>query len=263
MASESFDGLRSSPLARAAERARLRVWARLARGEGVECPCCGGKFRRFVPYGVRPRRPRAQCPACGSVERHRLIWLYLRERTDLFVRAQRFLHVAPEASFQARLRAIPGLRYASADLASPLADVRADVQLLPFADGAFDALFCHHVLEHVPDDRAALRELLRVLRPGGWALLQSPIRSGRAETDEDPSVVDPRERERRFGQRDHVRLYGRDYADRLRSAGFAVEPDRFFKSLPPEQRERYGLKGETIWHCRRPAVSQGAGGITG
>ena len=257
---ESAGRLRATPLARAAERVRLRVWARLARGEGVECPCCGGKFRRFVPYGVRPRRPHAQCPSCGSVERHRLLWLYLRERTDLFVRAQRLLHVAPEEGFQERLRTIPGLRYASADLASPLAGVRADVQRLPFADAAFDSLFCHHVLEHVPDDRMAMRELLRVLRPGGWALLQSPLRSDQAETDEDPSIVDPRERERRFGQRDHVRVYGRDYADRLRAAGFAVEPERFFKSLPPEHRVRYGLKGETIWLCRRPAVSEGDGG---
>lgn len=245
--------LRSSVLARAAERSRLRLWTWLARGEAVECPCCGGRFRRFVPYGVRPRRPHAQCPACGAVERHRLLWLYLSERTDLFRRPQQLLHVAPEPGFAERLRAIPGLRYTSVDLGSPLAGVRADVQRLPFAEAAFDALLCHHVLEHVRDDRAAMRELRRVLRPGGWALLQSPIHSKQAETLEDGSVVDPRARERVFGQRDHVRSYGRDYPERLRDAGFHVEPERFFGSLPPERRARHGLKGETIWVCRRPA----------
>lgn len=252
----SFPGAgrsRGVRLARAAERARLRLWAHLARGEGVECPCCGGRFRRFVPYGVRPRRPRAQCPACGAVERHRLLWLFLRERTDLLRRPQRLLHVAPEAVFAERLRRVPGLRYVSADLASALAAVRADVQRLPFGDARFDALLCHHVLEHVPDDRGAMAELLRVLRPGGWAVLQSPIDSDRAVTHEDPSVTDPRERERQFGQSDHLRQYGRDYADRLREAGFEVGAERFFKALPPEQRARYGLKGETIWLCRRPA----------
>lgn len=244
---------RAASLARAAQRVRLRLWARLARGEGVECPCCGGRFRRFVPYGVRPRRPNAQCPACGAVERHRLLWLFLRERTDLFTRPQRLLHVAPEAVFAERLRRQPGLRYVSADLASPLAGVRVDVQSLPFADAAFDALLCHHVLEHVPDDRRAMGELRRVLRPGGWAVLQSPIDSALAVTNEDASVTDPRERERVFGQSDHLRQYGRDYADRLRAAGFEVSAERFIKSLPAERRARYGLKGETIWLCRRPA----------
>jgi SAM-dependent methyltransferase len=240
-------------LVRAVERARLRVWQRLARGEGVECPCCGGRFRRFVPYGVRPRRPNAQCPGCGAVERHRLLWLYLRERTDLLSRPQRLLHVAPEEGFAERLRALPGLRYASADLASPLAGVRADVRHLPFGDGRFDALLCHHVLEHVPDDRAAMRELRRVLRPGGWAILQSPVRAKMAETLEDPSVTDPRERERLYGQHDHVRQYGRDYGERLREAGFEVRAERFVDELPPERRARHGLKRETIWLCLRPA----------
>ena len=244
---------RAAGLARAAERVRLRLWARLARGEGVECPCCGGRFRRFVPYGVRPRRPNAQCPACGAVERHRLLWLFLRERTDLFTRPQRLLHVAPEAVFAERLRRQPGLRYVSADLASPLAGVRVDVQSLPFADAAFDALLCHHVLEHVPDDRRAMGELRRVLRPGGWAVLQSPIDSALAVTNEDASVTDPRERERRFGQSDHLRQYGRDYEARLREAGFEVRAERFFEALPPERRARHGLKAETIWLCLRPA----------
>jgi len=244
---------RTAGLVRAAERARLRLWARLARGEGVECPCCGGRFRRFVPYGVRPRRPNAQCPACGAVERHRLLWLFLRERTDLFTRPQRLLHVAPEAVFAERLCRQPGLRYVSADLDSPIAGVRVDVQRPPFAAAAFAALLFHHVLVHVPDDRRAMAELRRVLRPGGWAVLQSPIDSALAVTNEDASITDPRERERRFGQSDHLRQYGRDYADRLRAAGFEVSAERFFKSLPAEQRARYGLKGETIWLCRRPA----------
>jgi SAM-dependent methyltransferase len=125
------------------------------------------------------------------------------------------------------------------------------VQRLPFRDGAFDALLCHHVLEHVPDDRAAMRELRRVLRPGGWAILQSPIRSRLEATLEDPAVTDPRERERLFGQRDHLRQYGRDYADRLRAAGFEVRAERFFDELPPERRARHGLKDETIWLCLR------------
>jgi SAM-dependent methyltransferase len=239
-------------LAEMVERTRLRLWRHLARGEGVECPCCGERFRRFVPYGV-PRRPAAQCPACGAVERHRLLWLFLRERTDLFVRPQRLLHVAPEEVFAARLRALPSLRYLSADLASPRAMLRADVQRLPLPDASFDAILCHHVLEHVPDDRAAMGELLRVLRPGGWALLQSPIRSRLAATLEDPAVTDPRERERLYGQSDHLRQYGRDYEARLHEAGFEVRAARFFEALPPERRARYGLKAETIWLCRRPA----------
>jgi SAM-dependent methyltransferase len=227
------------------------MWRRLARGEGVECPCCGGRFRRFVPYGVRRRRPHAQCPGCGAVERHRLLWLYLRERTDLFAKPHRLLHVAPEAIFEARLRELPELRYVSADLASRRARLRADVQRLPFADATFDALLCHHVLEHVPDDRAAMRELRRLLRPGGWAILQSPVRRRLAATLEDAAVTDPRERERLYGQRDHLRQYGRDYADRLRDAGFEVRAERFASELAPERRARHGLRDETIWLCLR------------
>src|SRR5262249_39677760 len=155
-------------------------------------------------------------------ERHRLHWVYLRERTDLFDgRPRRLLHVAPEPVLGRRLRGIAGLRYVSADLADPRAELRLDVMRLPFAGDAFDAILWRHVLEHVGDDRAAMRELYRVLRPGGLALLAvPPIRTER--TCEDPGVSDPAERRRRFGHPDHVRRYGRDYPERLRFAGFRV-----------------------------------------
>jgi SAM-dependent methyltransferase len=238
--------LRSTALGR-------RVEAQLYRGSAVECPCCGGMFRRFAPYGVSPRRPRARCPGCGAMERHRHLWLFLSERTDLLTRPQRLLHFAPEAVFRRQLEALPGLCYVTADLAAGRARVRADIMRVPFADASFDAILCNHVLEHVPDDKLAMGELLRILRPGGWAVVQVPQRSRMPETLEDSSVSDPRERERLFGQRDHLRQYGADYAGRLAAAGFEVEAERFGDGLPAGRQERYGLKSELIHLCRKPA----------
>ena len=237
--------LRATPLGRAFE-------AHLYRGDEVECPCCGGSFRRFAPYGLRPRRPFARCPGCGAMERHRHLWLFLRRRTDLFTRPQRLLHFAPEAVFRGGLAGLPHLDYVTADLAPGRAAVRVDIARVPFADGSFDAILCNHVLEHVTDDRRAMAELLRVLRPGGWAIVQVPQRSRMPATLEDASVTDPRERAHRFGQSDHLRLYGGDYADRLREAGFAVTVERFGDGLPAEVRTRHGLKSERIHVCRRP-----------
>jgi len=186
------------------------------------------------------------------MERHRHLWLFLRERTDLFARPLRLLHFAPEAVFRAQLASLPNLDYVTADLARGRASVRADIMKIPFADASFDAILCNHVLEHVPDDKLAMGELLRVLRPGAWAVLQVPQRSRMPETREDPDVVDPRERERLYGQRDHVRQYGADYAARLSAAGFEVQVERFGDGLPAERRERHGLKSEIIHFCRRP-----------
>jgi SAM-dependent methyltransferase len=188
------------------------------------------------------------------MERHRLLWLFLRERTDLLDGPHRLLHLAPEPVFHRRLSVLPGLDYVTADLDSPLARDRVDVTALPYADDSFDAILCNHVLEHVPDDRRAMRELHRVLRPGGWAILQVPIRSGRATTYEDPTVTGPAERRRAFGQEDHVRIYGRDYEERLAEAGFRVRRDRFVRELPDAQVTRMGLKREDVFFCEKVDV---------
>ncbi len=234
---------------RAARRLAARGRLALERGTARECPCCGGRFRRFHSFGV-VARPDARCPGCGSLERHRLVWLFLSGEPDLLRGGMRLLHVAPEAVLAARLREIPGLRTVGADLARA-ADLRLDVASLPFADGCFDAVLCNHVLEHVHDDRGAMLELRRVLRPGGWAILQVPLDPERARTLEDDGTLDPEERTRRFGQPDHVRVYGRDYALRLREAGFRVHERWLAEELGPERSRRLGIDpAEPLHLCR-------------
>lgn len=240
----------NSRFARAALR-RLPAGARrrLFRGEARWCPVCESRLARFLPFGGSGRAD-AYCPVCESLERHRLHWVYLRERTDwLDGRPRTLLHVAPEAVLAARLRTLPGVTYLSADLADPRAMLRLDVMRLPFADDAFDAIFCSHVLEHVPDDRAAMRELCRVLRPGGLALLPvPPIRAER--TSEDPHECDPERRRRRFGHPDHVRRYGRDYPERLREAGFDVEEIGAAALVGETGVEQLGLaNGDEVFRC--------------
>jgi SAM-dependent methyltransferase len=189
------------------------------RGAARHCALCGGSFRRFLPKG-EPSRPEAMCPRCLSLERHRAQWLLL-ERERVLEGASSLLHFAPEPGIRARLRKLPSVLYVTADIAPDRADTAMDMTRLGFRDASFDRLLCSHVLEHVPDDAAALRELRRVLRPGGTAILQVPLRAG--GTDEDLSVTDPAERLRRFGQEDHVRFYGReDFQRRLEAAGFSV-----------------------------------------
>ncbi|MEK7537597.1 MAG: class I SAM-dependent methyltransferase, partial [Patescibacteria group bacterium] len=215
-----------------------RAWS--LRGDRFECPCCGGYFRSLLPAGV-VRRPNACCPRCGSLERHRLIWLYVQRRTDLLTKSHRVLMVAPEETLQRKLRGRPNLEFLSIDLESPLAMRRMDITRLELPDASYDVIFCNHVFEHIPEDRAAMRELRRVLKPGGWAILQTPVDRARATTDEDPAIVDPSERLRRFGQADHVRRYGRDFFNRLRQAGWAVERNSFVHELRPEEIASYAL----------------------
>jgi len=180
-------------------------------GRAHECPLCGASIRRFLPNRSRAD---ARCPSCGSLERHRLSWLYLRTCGSL----GRVLHVAPERQIRRRLRA-KARTYVTVDLGRK-ADVRASITSLPFPPEFFDTIYCSHVLEHVVEDRTAMRELCRVLAPRGLALVLVPITVER--TFEDPTVTDPAERERLFGQHDHVRRYGHDYVDRLEEAGFSV-----------------------------------------
>jgi SAM-dependent methyltransferase len=230
-----------APLARTyiAGRQRYRhVKARaLYAGDDVECPCCGSTFRRFGPLVFDDR----MCWTCGSLERDRLLWLLLDRRPEMLAPGLRILHVAPERALGARLRALPGVRYVAGDLDARYAEHRIDVTALGFPDDSFDAVLCNHVLEHVPDDRRAMRELRRVLAPGGWAILLVPL-ARRPTTDEDATVTDRHDRTVRFGQHDHVRQYGWDYVDRLREAGFEVTEERLEPDLGEALVQRHSLR---------------------
>lgn len=224
-------------------------------GNKVECSVCGKSYRKFLPYGRGPSsRKNALCPNCLSLERHRLIWLFLQEKTDFFTKPHKFLHVAPELCFIKRFEKMENLDYITGDIESPLAKVKMDVHDIPFDDNTFDVVFCNHVLEHVTDDKKVMREFLRVLKPGGWAILQSPINYDYETTYEDASITDPREREKAFGQDDHLRMYGRDYDKQLEAGGFKVTPVDMLEVLGKERFERFALPGqELIYYCEKPA----------
>jgi SAM-dependent methyltransferase len=223
------------------------------RGDAVQCPCCGREWGSFAPAW---NRAGAICPGCGSHERHRALCLYLSERTPLGDEPMSLLHFAPEYALRGRMEATPGLRYVTADLDPRGVDVRVDITAMPFEDGAFDAILCSHVLEHVPDDRAAMSELRRVLRPGGWALVLVPLDLARESTHEDAGVTSPEDRVREFGQHDHVRMYSADIAGRLEDAGLLVAADRFVEELGEERRRRHGLlTQDLIFRCERPSSS--------
>ncbi len=253
-------GKRAAQIASVLRTALFRARAIPYLGSRYVCPCCGWRFRQFLPYGLPPR-PNAKCPRCNALERHRALWLYLSTKTDLFTARRRVLHVAPEPALQSALSAAPNIEYVTADMQSPYVMVKLDVENIPYPDGAFDVVLCNHVLEHVADDRRAMREIRRVLSPGGWAVLLAPMDDAREVTFEDPTVVDPKERERVFGQKDHVRIYGRDYIDRLREAGFAVERIPFPAIVEPALAARHGvLASEDIIIGRRQEDARSGAG---
>lgn len=224
-------------------------------GRGRECPLCGARRRRFLPYGYVTPREDALCPRCLSLERHRLLWLYLERETSLGMDRPRLLHAAPEVALMRRLRKLYSdvpERYVTADLESPLADMHFDIQQMPLADGSFDVVICNHILEHVEDDRRALREIFRVMRSGGWGIILSPVDLSRAETFEDDTVTDREERTRLFGQYDHRRVYGRDYASRLAEAGFEVEDRDYAAEFSAAERTLYALPADHIYIVRKP-----------
>ena len=217
------------------------------------CPVCRSRLRRFLDYSESYRN--VICPFCEVHPRHRLMWLYLRRKRLLSTKTPlKLLHVAPEKTFVKAFASAPNIDYLSADLDSPLAMVRMDITQIKYPDDTFDAIYCSHVLEHIPDDRQAMRELCRVLKPGGWAILQVPIADDLETTFEDWSVQTREERARVFGQWDHVRWYGRDYQPRLENAGFLVTIDWFVKSFSESKADRLGLdRNEAIYFCRKPS----------
>ena len=230
----------------------LRVVSLFMRGNKVECPICEISYRKFLPYGRLNPRPNALCPDSLSLERHRLMWLFLKDKTNFFTDRLKLLHIAPELCFIKRFKSMQNIDYTTADLESPLADVKMDVHSIPFEESTFDVVFCNHVMEHVDDDIKAMSEINRVLKPGGWAIIQSPQDYSREETLEDPNITDPKEREKVYWQDDHVRLYGLDYGKRLQKAGFKVREDHYVMQLPKEKVERYALPAkEIIYFCAK------------
>jgi len=218
------------------------------RGSTVRCPLCDNGFDCFKDDW---NRPDALCWRCGSHERHRAQWLLFERRPELLRDAASLLHLSPEWCLRERISRRPGLRYVTSDLdMGNKADLRLDVTALDLPDGAFGAIVCSHVLEHVPDDAVAMRELRRVTAPGGWCLVMVPVDLTRAQTYEDPSIAEPGDRERAFLQHDHVRLYAPDIADRLRTAGFDVEVIDTVDELGDEA-QRYRLNAsDLIFLCR-------------
>uniref|UniRef100_UPI004049FDEC class I SAM-dependent methyltransferase n=1 Tax=Gelidibacter sp. TaxID=2018083 RepID=UPI004049FDEC len=223
------------------------ILAFFLKGNTFTDPIDGKSFRSFLPYGYGKQRNNVLSPSTLSLERHRLLWLYLTNETDFFSSKLKVLHFAPEQAFYKRFRKLSNLDYVTTDLNSPLADVKADICNLPFKDNDFDVILCNHVLEHIPDDTKAMQELYRVLKPNGWGVFQIPQDLNRAITFEDHTITDRKERAKIFGQYDHVRVYGRDYFDKLRAIGFKVEEVDYTATLSEEAIKKYCLaKGEII-----------------
>ncbi|MCH2215820.1 MAG: methyltransferase domain-containing protein [Flavobacteriales bacterium] len=219
----------------------------LYRGKEVECSVCKNSFSKFLPYGSKVAlRENVLCPHCLSLERHRLLWLYLNQKTNFFTDSLDVMHIAPEQCFHGRFKRLKNINYYTGDLVSPLAEYHFDLHDIPFEENKFDVVICNHVMEHVDDDLQCMRELFRILKPGGWAIMQVPIDYSRKETYEDSSIVSPEDRETHFWQKDHVRLYGRDYGKRLAKAGFTVKEDGFVQEIDPTLRERLRLQEEEI-----------------
>lgn len=227
-------------------------------GRGKECPLCGCRRRKFLPYGYVTQRDNALCPNCLALERHRTLWLWLLRESDIgrgAVALPRLLHVAPEVALMrkfSRIYAKQPADYVTADLESPLADLHFDIQHIPLEDESFDVVICNHIMEHVEDDRLAMREILRIMRKGGWGVILSPVDLQREKTFEDDTITDEAERTRIFGQYDHRRIYGRDYAERLRDAGFEVYECDYANLIPAKEKQLYALTDEPLYIVRKP-----------
>lgn len=235
----SHDGIPRYPFKEHMARVRTLIY----RGNRVECSCCGKTFSLFLfsPYMT------ALCPNCLSMERYRLICRYLREETDFGSEKVRLLDIAPDWSFQEFCRSYPNVDYVSIDIQSPLAIKHMDIRDLKFPDDSFDCILCYHVLEHIDDDMLALAELRRVLRPGGWALIQVPIQ---VEKTVERIELSREEQKDILKWPGHLRAYGKDYADRLEEAGFEVEVVDYVRSFTEEEIKRFGFDPEEdLYFC--------------
>lgn len=226
------------------------------RGNTVHCPCCGASYLTFLPAGIE-KRANAKCLKCGSLERHRALWLFLHAKTDIFSGQKKILHVAPEIQLYYKFSETKNIDYHPIDLSPEnyhygAKTIAMDVTALQYADEIFDVVICNHVLEHIPDDKSAMHEMYRVLRKGGMAILNVPIRKDIEQTIEDFSVTDPAQRLALYGQTDHVRIYGKDYINRLQEAGFVVDVIQFVETFTHNEQFKYGIvPKETMFYCTK------------
>jgi len=216
------------------------------KGNKFTDPIDSKSFRTFLPYGYGNQRNNALSPSTLSLERHRLLWLYLQNETNFFSAKKKVLHIAPEQCFLKRFKQLKNLDYITADLNSPIADVKADICNLPFKNNEFDVVLCNHVLEHIEDDKTAMSELYRVLKPNGFGIFQVPQDLSLEETYEDLSITSPKDRAKHFGQYDHVRIYGKDYFNKLRAVGFNVQEVNYSKKLGDNLVHKYCLVNNEI-----------------
>lgn len=195
------------------------------KGNNVHCPVCEKSFRKFLSYGSSvAHRENVLCPYDLTLERHRLMWYYLKNHSNFFSANNiELLHIAPEQCFHGKFKKQKNLNYTTGDLESPIADLHFDLHNIPLEENSFDVIFCNHVLEHVEDDHQCMKELYRIMKKGGWGIFQVPIDYNRDETYEDASIISEKDRELHFWQKDHLRLYGKDYPIKLQNVGFDVE----------------------------------------
>lgn len=232
-------------------------------GDQVICPICKSQFKHFASFG-RNKRKNARCLNCDSLERHRLLWKFINEKKNIFGNHDkdektRLMHFGPEKALYDTFSVHTLIDYVPCDFVpeqygemgkTKLA--RVDITEIPFQDNYFDVIICTHVLEHIPDDKKAMTELLRVMKPGGWGVFQVPIDYDREKTYEDFSITSPSARKKAFGRAGHVRWYGRDYKERLKAVGFKVTEDDFVKRFSPEELFRFGLiPSELIYYCEK------------
>lgn len=209
-------------------------------------PIDGSSYRKFLPYGYVNLRSNALCPGTLSLERHRLLWLYLERETPFFKQPLKVLHLAPEHAFYKKFITFLHWDYTTADLYSPIASIKADICKLPFKENSYDLVLCNHVLEHVQDDKKAISELYRVLKKGGTLIAQVPLDINRKRTLEDNSITNRKERTKIFGQYDHVRIYGKDFFEFLNQAGFNSKAILYSKNLSNEEIKKYNILEEII-----------------
>ena len=232
------------------------------KGNNVECTICNKKFMTFLPFGSKYKRANALCINCLSLERHRLIWLFLKNETNLFSsdKKLKLLHVSPESCFFKVFKKKSNIIYFPVDKFEkgykyPKGTKRMDIKSIKEESNVFDVIICNHVFEHITDDKKAISELYRVLKVDGWAILQVPIEDDLEKTYEDETISSPKEREIAFGQVDHVRLYGKDYHKRLENAGFKVSSILYTDKFSKAEIFKFGLPNHRkIYLCKKHGV---------